>query len=58
MARAWTTAWSRSFQAIAPTADTAGESVPSATVAVRRPMFCWMRGLMVTVPASAPSAPA
>ena len=49
VARACTTTWSRSFQAMLPTAATCGDSVPSTTGAVRTPRFCWMRGLTVTL---------
>jgi hypothetical protein len=41
-----------------PMALTFGASEPSTTAAVARPRFCCTRGLTVTVPVSAPPAPA
>ena len=56
-ARACTTDWSRSFQAMLPMACNCGVRVPCTTSAVRSPRFCWMRGLMVMLLLSLPAPP-
>ena len=53
LARAWTTAWSRSFQPTLPTALSLGASWPSVTSTVRRPRVCCPCGLTVPWPAPA-----
>ena len=58
MARELTSAWSRSFQATLPTTVISDTSAPCTTGAVRSPRFCWMRGLTVTLLASAAPLPA